>query len=329
VRRLPVPVTLALLLLAAPAILRLGVWSPSPVGLDAVSAATPAYVAVVGAGNTSVEGAPASPSVEDLVRGAFHLSGGLHKAIDPTARDVVIRPGHSPMGRRSLAQHLEVVRAVVVVLHDIAPDARMSLLVGGTPGSGVQAPEGLVGALRELTHTRDLASMRLRVVSLAQEEVEALEVPDGGEAAQLYPLPIPLLECDAVINVARYHGPLSAMTNLEGLAGPAEGDATADPAGRLVDLALLLEVQYTVLDLLGRDHPRSPVVLASADGIAVDRLAGAFAGNDAVPSALTRAGDRRLGMAVLANIKVAGLDFPGTWVPDGPTEAEETAPKAE
>jgi hypothetical protein len=32
--------------------------------------------------------------------------------------------------------------------------------------------------------------------------------------ADLYPVPIVLLECDAVINIARYHGTLSAMTNL-------------------------------------------------------------------------------------------------------------------
>ena len=44
---------------------------------------TPGYVAVVGAGSTSIPGAPAIPTVEDLVRGAFYLAGGLHKAIDP------------------------------------------------------------------------------------------------------------------------------------------------------------------------------------------------------------------------------------------------------
>ena len=65
-----------------------------------------------------------------------------------------------------------------------------------------------------------------------------------------------------------------------------------------------------MLDLLGRDHPRSPMVLASPDGIAVDRLAGI----QGAPAALTRAGERRLGMSNLASIKVGGLDVPGTWV---------------
>lgn len=319
--RLRSVILLALAVLSVPPILSLGIWSPDPLGVDAVSAVTPGYVAVVGAGSTSIPGAPAIPTVEDLVRSAFYLAGGLHKAIDPTADDVLVRPGHAPMNARALRQHMEVVRAVVVLLHDIAPEARISLLLGGAPGSGVSAPDGLEAALRGLADEKDLASIQLQVLDLAREEVETIEVPDRGEVANLYPVPIVLLECDAVINIARYHGPLSAMTNLEGLASIPGGEVSDDRAGRLVDLALLTEVQYTVLDLLGRDHPRSPVVLASPDGIAVDRLAVALAGIQGAPAALTRAGERRLGMSNLASIKVGGLDVPGTWVPDSEGDA--------
>ncbi|MDA0335417.1 MAG: DUF362 domain-containing protein [bacterium] len=312
-------IALAVGFLVVPAILRLGVWSPEPLGVDAVSAVTPGYIAVVGAGNTSGPGAPATPTVEDLVRGAFYLSGGLHKAIDSSAEDVLLRPGHTPMDRKALAQHVEVLRAVIVLLHDIAPEARITLLLGGVPGSGVQAQPGLTEALQVMAGDPALASVELVLLELNSEETEGIEVPDGGEAADVYPVPIVLLECDAVVNVARYHGSLSALQNLMGLAPAATGAAAADGDGYLVDMALLADVEFTILDMLGQDHPRGPVVLASADGLAVDRIAEALAGIDNIPPALTRAGGRLLGMAALSGIKVGGLDVVGTWTPD--TEA--------
>lgn len=322
-KRLCSHVALAGLLLALPTALHLGRWSHHPIGVDAVSAVTPGYVAVVGIGTTSGPGAPASPTIEDLVRGAFYLSGGLHRAIDPSARQVLVRPGHTPMKAGALAQHLEVVRAIVLLLHDIAPEAQISLLVGGVPGSGVTAPEGLIAGLQALISTESFTSMGVHLLALEQEEVETIEVPDGGEVADLYPMPISLLECDAVINVARYQDGLSGLKNLRGLVAPPAGDVDEDHAGRLVDLALLVEVKYTVLDLLGDEHPLHPLILASDDGIAVDRLAGALAGIFPAPEALQRAGSRQLGMSTLRGIKATGLDAPGTWRPEPESEPQE------
>lgn len=312
----------ALLLLIVPAVLRLGIWAPASVGLDAVSAVTPGYIAVVGAGNTSGPGAPASPTVQDLVRGAFYLSGGLHRAIDPDAELVLVRPSHVPLETRDLSQHVEVVQAVVQLLRAIAPDAEIMLLLGGVPGSGVAVPDILATTLQSWIDADPERTGKLQILRLDEEELEEIEVPDGGEAADLYPVPITLLECDAVVNIARYNGPLSALRNLEGLAPRMPNDVDADvdagdsASGYLVDLALLAEVEYTVLDLLGRDHPRSPIVLASADGVAVDRLAEALAGRTNTPPLLDRAGDRQLGMARLSGIKIGGLDVPGTWTPE-------------
>lgn len=318
----------ALLLLIVPAVLRLGIWAPDAIGLDAVSAVTPGYIAVVGAGNTSGPGAPASPTIQDLVRGAFYLSGGLHRAIDPDAELVLIRPAHVALEGRALTQHVEVVQAVIQLLRDIAADAEIVLLLGGVPGSGVTVPTNLAADLQNWIDADPANEGQLQVLRLDQEEMEEIEVPDGGEAADLYPVPIALLECDAVVNIARYNGALSALRNLEGLAPriagdtePAGAEGGDDASGYLVDMALLAEVEYTVLDLLGRNHPGSPVVLASADGIAVDRLAAALAGHTSTPPLLLRAGDRQLGMAELSGIKVGGLDVPGTWTP----EAKEAA----
>lgn len=306
--RTALPLTLLLLLL--PAVLRLGIWTPGAIGLDAVSAVTPGYIAVVGAGSTSGPGAPATPTVQDLVRGAFYLSGGLHRAIDPDAELVLVRPSQIALEGRALVQHVEVVQAVVRLLQDIAPGADIRLLMGGMAGSGVAVPENLSEALQKWLATESSSGGSVQILWVAQEEAEQIEVPDGGEVADLYPVPIALLECDAVINVARYDGSLSALRNLAGLA-PGDGKV----GGFLVDLALLAEVEYTVLDLLGRDHPRSPIVLASSDGVAVDRLADALAGQTVTSAVLQRAGDRQLGMARLSGIKVGGLEVAGTWAP--------------
>lgn len=310
IRLRPFLVTLALF--AAPSVLWLGLWSPTPVGIDAVCAVTPGHVAVVGAIAPAAAGAPAPAKTVDLVRRVGFMSGGLHRAIEPTAAWILLRPGHAAGDDRALDRHLEVVRAVVAQLHDLAPQARIALLVGGVPGSGVAAPPHLAAGLAALSADPALAGVPVEVLDLAAAEVEEVEVPDGGLAANLYPVPVVLLEADAVVNVARGGGPLGALRNLEGLAGAAPQTGPY----RLVDLALLCEVDYTVLDLLDGEAPGAPLLLASRDGIAVDRVALAIAGGDSAAQAtLAAASARHLGQARLADIKVTEIDVPGTWVP--------------
>jgi hypothetical protein len=305
-------------MLLLPSLLWLGIWSPAPVGLDAVSAVTPGHVSVVGAAAVSAEGAPETATEADLVQGAMYMSGGLHKAIDPASDWILVRPGHVPMEPRAVAQHVNVVAAVVAQLADIAPQAQISLLLGGVEGTDVSAPKGLKLALGALADDPEMAKTRLEVLDLATEEVEEVEVPDGGVGADLYPMPISLLECDAVVNVARLAGPLSGLANLEGLAGMVGGD----PAGRRIDLALLAEVDYSLLDMLGHSGPQGAMILAGQDPIAVDRVAIALLGaGSEVVAPLAVAGERMLGMSILTNIKVGGLDVAGTWAPPPDTTA--------
>lgn len=276
----------------------------------------PGDVAIVGAASPSAPGAPASITVEDLARGALHLTGGSHRFIDGSARRILLRPSHASLQGRAVAQHADVVRAVVAVLRQTAPQARILLAVGGPAGSGAVLQDGLRQALQRLTGTDEA----IRLVALADNEIEPVDVPDGGEEADTYPVPVVLRQCDVVVNVARFDGPLSGLRNLAGMIGAPEG---VPRDGRLLDALRLTRPSLTIVDLLGRDRSRSPLILASGDGVAVDRIADVLTGRPGADPLLTRAGDRRLGVATLARIRVTGLQVPGTWAarPGGPPDA--------
>ena len=113
-------------------------------------------------------------------------------------------------------------------------------------------------------------------------------MPGGGGT---YSVPVSLLECDALVNVARAAGPLAGLDNLQGLAGPGAAGSAPGP----VDLALLAEVDYTLLDMTGLEGGAGSLVLAGRDGIAVDRAAAALLGaGEETLAPLFAAGDRRL-----------------------------------
>ena len=292
------------------------IWPPGPGGPDAVSAATPGYVPVVGAASPSGEGAPASADEADLVRGAIYLSGGLHRTVDPSSERILVRPGHAAMDARGMAAHVRVIGALVGELARIAPDAGIGLLIGGVPGAPAEPPAGLSQALEALREDPELAGVDLEILDLGEEELEETEVPGGGGP---YPVPISLLECDALVNAARPAGALAGLDNLRGLAGPGADGSAPGP----VELALLAEVDYTLLDMTGHRGP-GPLLLAGADGIAVDRVAASLLGAGGERLApLIAAGGLRLGMSRLASIKVAGLEVPGSWAPPPDTAAVE------
>ena len=293
-----------------------GAETPGPWGLDALSAATPGYVPVVGAASPSGEGAPASADEADLVRGAIYLSGGLHKTVDPSSERILVRPGHAAMEARGMAAHVRVIGALVEELARIAPDAGIGLLLGGVPGAPAAPAAGLSQALAALREDPGLAGVDLEILDLGEEELEETEVPGGGGP---YPVPISLLECDALVNAARPAGALAGLDNLRGLAGPGPAGSPPGP----VELALLAEVDYTLLDMTGHKGP-GPLLLAGADGIAVDRVAASLLGiGEERLAPLFAAGGLRLGMSRLASIKVAGLDVPGSWAPPPDTAAVE------
>ena len=296
-----------------------GIETPGPWGLDALSAATPGHVAVIGAATPSGPGAPESATEADLVRGAIYLSGGLHRSVDPSSERVLVRPAHAPMDARATTHHARVIAAVVKEVARTAPEAGIGLLMGGVPGTAVEPAAGLADALAVLGEDPELAGVALEILDLGEEEREETEVPGGGSGP--YAVPIGVLECDALVNVARPAAPLAGLDNLRGLAGPVAGGA----APGAVDLVLLAEVDYTLLDMTGHEGaPGGSLVLAGADGIAVDRAAAALLGVEGEPLApLVAAGGLRVGVSILANIKVAGLEVPGSWTPPPDTSGVE------
>ena len=312
-RRTTLPLLLAGALAAG---LGPGPETPVPWGLDALSAATPGHVAVVGAASPSGEGAPESADEGDLVRGAVYLSGGLHKAVDPSSERILVRPAHAAMDARGVASHARVIGALVRELARTAPEAGIGLLMGGVPGAPAEPPAGLARALAALREDPELAGT-LEILDLREEELEETEVPGGGG---FHAVPVSLLECDALVNAARPAGPLAGLDNLRGLAGPDSAGSAPGP----VALALLAEAAYTLLDMTGIRSGTGPLVLASADAIAADRAAAALLGaGEERLAPLFAAGDLRLGVSILANIKVAGLEVPGSWAPPPDTSAAE------
>ena len=312
----------ALVLLFGPTIVFIGHWPSTDLGLDAVSAATPGHVAVVGALRSDSEALaePTSPDtpltavqIDDLVRKAVYYSGGLHRVLGPDAEWILVKPGGGGIGEEEMRAHLAVVGSVLGLIHEAAPQARVSILTGA--GGDTTLAPGLCQLL-----SGQAAEMEADILDLTNEEAEEAEVPDGGEACDRYVVPIALLECDAVIDVARVApGAASAMANLTGLATAIGAPRSAD--GVLVDLALLAVVEFAVLDVIiapGKAGSRRlNTVLAGADLIAVDRIAAAIPETGAGGiSALVRASSRDLGRVDIGDIKVNGIDVDGTWTED-------------
>ena len=302
-----------LVLLVLPSLWTLGRWVQPGLGVDAVSAVTPGHVSVVGARELpeNVDAAAA----DSLVRRALYFSGGIHKAFDADARWILVRVAPE-VTSSSRPAYLQVLESTLLAIHDAADEAELALLLGTLDGGDDDWNKAIAQHLR----TPRLASLNLEVLLVAEEETEAIDVPDSGLAADLYDLPIALLECDAVISIAHAQVPLAAMMNLDGLARvtdapPRPTQDPSNPHAVMVDQALLAEVSFTLTHLQLSGSPQ--MVLASRDGVAVDRVAAQIAGaaSDSISlSALHMARSRFLGQSDLADIKVSGVEVPGTWV---------------
>lgn len=304
-----------LMFLVVPTLWTVGRWTEPPIGVDAVSAVTPGHVSVVGA--RMLPETFDAAAADSLVRRAMYFSGGVHKAFDGDTRWVLIRAAHdvAPAAR---ASHLLILEATLLAIRNAAAEADLALLVGKLDGGDdtwhTQIAQQLQGPR--------LASIGVELLLVSEEETEAIDVPDSGMAADFYDLPIALLECDAVINIAHAGTPLAALKNLSGLARPTSQTTDADAV--LVDQALLAEVSYTL------SHLQVPggqqMILASRDGVAIDRVAAQVTGaasDSASLAALHLAHTRFLGQSDLADMKVSGADVPGTWVAPKEDDPEE------
>ncbi len=291
----------------------MGRWVQPGTGVDAVSAVTPGHVSVVGA--RQLPDVFDATAADSLVRRAFYFSGGVHRAFDGDAGWVLIRI--APVVDTAYQEsHLQILESALLAIHEAAGEADLAVLVGRLDDIDDTWEEAI--QLR-LGNSR-LAPLDVEILLVSEEETEAIDVPDGGVAVDLYDLPIALLECDVVISIAHAGSPLGTLKNLNGLArpildSPDEADALLVHEV-LVDQALLAEVSFTLAHVQQAGSPQ--ILLASRDPVAIDRVAIALTGaasDSSSLAALYLANTRLLGQADLADIKVSGMNVPGTWVP--------------
>ena len=258
--------------------------------------------------------------IAEMVRRAVDLSGGMGSAVPDTARLVLIKPNigvDKPSGS-GVVTDVRVVRAVALLVHEAAPQAR--ILVAEGPG-GWMSP-----SLRDTTVDSgsypvvdgfDLAGYRDMVTELKAQGLDiecydlnfdhpvALVPQGGGLSLDEYQVAASVLEADAWINcpVAKTHGAkiTCCMKNQFGtLPGKvygwnkARGTSThrgLPHAPRMmdetfVDLLGLTEPDLNVVDMVAcaeagafQGTPkRFNLILAGRDAVAVDLVAARLMG---------------------------------------------------
>jgi uncharacterized protein (DUF362 family) len=263
-------------------------------GPDAVSAATRPGQSVVGVVRSDYaklkhpvapDSSITSVQVEELVRWAVSLAGGLQTVIAPDARWIAIKvniveittPG------AGVCTDPRVAKAVVKLAHEAAPDARISIVEGPgewvspeVPGVDTLAVDQIAdgweaGGFRDLLEDPELAGIRLDLVDLNLDEAILTSVPDPWYAREKYWMPRTVLDCDALIDVPvmKTHdgsGLTCAMKNFVGIApglkygwGKSSGYPGQGPGiphtpqvidETIVDLTSLANPGFTVVDAI-------------------------------------------------------------------------------
>ena len=248
---------------------------------------------------------------------AVEAAGGLGHLVKPGAR-VLVKPNLvavPPHPRNGAVTWVEVTRAVADLVRELGGDP----VIGDSAAVGADTED--VMAVCGYHALRDAG---YRVLDLkACEEVEVV-VP-GGLAVSRLATYRPVLEADLIVSVPvlKTHDQLGASLALKNLKGLlADRDKKRLHALGVVegicDLLTVLPPVYAVVDgtvgqeglgpVFGRPVPLG-VVLAGADPVAVDTVAGWIMGFEPgeLPLA-SRAGERGLGCGDLSSIRVAGED---------------------
>jgi len=262
--------------------------------VDAVSAATKPGMSVVGLIGSDYEqlDEPVSrdaelteAQVEGMVRYAVAMAGGLRQRLDPDAEWVVIKPNIVELKTRGsgVITDWRVVKALIKMVHEIVPEARITIAEGpaewippGSPEVRVMAEiaDGFeIAGYRPLLQDEDLAGVDLDILDLNFDEIAEVEVPDGGYAQDRWTLPNAILESDFLISVPvlKIHdviGMTNVMKNFVGIApgmvygwpkmvghpprsgnpGIPHTDSILDET--IVDLVASAEVDFAVVDAI-------------------------------------------------------------------------------
>ncbi len=305
-------------------LLTCGLWSRHQgrnlLAVDAVSAATKPGQSVVGIVRSDYEKLkePAAPDaelseaqIEDLTRWAVAMGGGLQSVIDSRAEWIAIKVNIVELKKpgSGVVTDVRVVKAVIKLAHEAAPEARISVVEGsgewiapdvpGADTTGAQVEDGWAEAgYRALLTDPELEGIRLDLVDLNVDEAVLTTVPDQWHAREQFWVPRTVRDCDALINVpvmkiTQDVGMTAAMKNFIGIA-PGLKYGWPKMRGR---------------PGVGPGIPHTPQIL---DETIVDLTALAapvFTVVDAVVAMEKDKTDRRGGVPVRMNTVIAGADI--------------------
>jgi uncharacterized protein (DUF362 family) len=291
--------------------------------VDAVSAATRSGMSVVGLITSDYaqlekpvarDAELSEGQVENMVRYAVAISGGLHQRIEPDAEWIVIKPNIVELKERGsgVITDWRVVKGLIKIVHEVVPDARITIAegaawilpekeemvqiqFGGDVGDGFA-----LAGYRQLLDDPELAGIELDIVDLNYDETAAVSVPDGGYVFEKYHFPLTVLECDFLISVPvlKVIGAVGMTNAMKNFVGTAPGMIYGFPkmAGYpgsgvpglphnpgildevIVDLVSVAEPDFTVVDaIIGMERAKTD----EDDGRAV-RLNTILAGPDIV-----------------------------------------------
>ena len=262
--------------------------------VDAVSAATKPGMSVVGLIGSDYEQLeePAArdaelteTQVEEMVRHAVDMAGGLRQRIEADAEWVVIKINIVQLRTRGsgVITDWRVVKGLIKIIHEIVPEARITIAEGAggwipperqAAATFADLGDGFeVAGYRALLEDEELEEVDLDIVDLNFDETAEVRVPDQWYAREKWRLPLTVLECDFLISVPvlKVHdgiGMTSAMKNCIGIAPgmvygwnkimgypPRSGNpGIPHQAGILdetiVDLVSMAEVDFTVVDAI-------------------------------------------------------------------------------
>ncbi|MFC1526383.1 DUF362 domain-containing protein [Candidatus Latescibacterota bacterium] len=251
--------------------------------------------------------------VEGMVRRAVELAGGFGPRLEPGAASVVIKPNIVEVKTRGsgVITDWRVVRALVRMVHEVAPQARISIAEGAAWVPPERADEIRVGmhydgwgdgfevaGYRDLLTDPELEGINLDIVDLNFDEAIPVQTPGGGYVFETYHLPNTVLECDFLISVPvlKVIGAVGMTNAMKNFVGIAPGLIYGFPKMR----------GYPGSGVQGLPHSPSVLDEVIADLVSVSGVD--YAVVDAIVG-MERAKTDRSGMAVRLNTIVAGADI--------------------
>lgn len=274
-----------------------GLWSRGPqsplTAVDAVSAATKPGQSVVGIVRSDYQKLkqPAAPGdslsdaqIGEVTRWAVAMGGGLQSVIDARAAWIAIKVNIVELKKpgSGVITDPRVVKAVVQLAHEAAPEARISIVEGsgewiapdvpGADTTGAQVEDGWAEAgYRALLTDPDLQGIQLDLVDLNVDEAVLTKVPERWHAREEFWVPRTVRDCDALIDVpvmkiTQDVGMTVAMKNFIGIApglkygwpkmrgrpgvGPGIPHTPQILDETIVDLTILANPVFTVVDAI-------------------------------------------------------------------------------